>query len=492
TSCAPLFEAAFAVGVITEEDVWQRARLALEAGNVALATRMSPRLSPEHALPVAALTPANADPARYLAKLNFKHANAGQRLVVQFALQRLARRQLQLAYDRWQKIAENFTPEEQRYAWGWLGYAAARNQDARALGWFKKAGDAPLNAQQLAWRARAALRALDWREVQATIEKMPPQQQQESAWRYWRARALKAQGQSDAANTLFWGQSSEHDFYGLLAAEEVGSAMPRMLPTTWRPGADDLNAMQSRPSIQRVLELYRMDLRPEAYKEWVWTVRNFDDKQLLTAAEIARRNELYDRAINTSELTRQLHDFNMRYLAPYREVLRDHIQNNKLDEAWVYGLMRQESRFVAQAKSSVGAAGVMQIMPATAKWIARKMGLKDYRHALLHDVDTNLMLGTYYMKTVLDWFDGNPAMASAAYNAGPARARQWRGDTPLEGAIYVETIPFDETREYVKKVMSNTMYYAERFGQTRRSLKDRLGVIAARSAENQKPIPDEQ
>ena len=167
-------------------------------------------------------------------------------------------------------------------------------------------------------------------------------------------------------------------------------------------------------------------------------------------------------------------------------------QQRRLEEAWVYGLMRQESRFVTVAKSSAGASGLMQIMPATARWLARKLGMKDYRTPLVRQMETNVILGTYYMKTVLAWFDNSPVLASAAYNAGPSRARQWRGDTALEGAIYAETIPFEETRDYVKKVMSNTVYYAQLFGQPPRSLKQRLGVIEGKNAVNQQPIPDEK
>jgi soluble lytic murein transglycosylase len=237
------------------------------------------------------------------------------------------------------------------------------------------------------------------------------------------------------------------------------------------------------PGIRRAVALYRMDLRTDARAEWSWAVHNLDDKHLLAAAEVARRHGIYDRAIGTAERTVQLHDFNLRYLAPYRAELEPHIRENDLDEAWVYGLMRQESRFATQAKSGVGAAGLMQIMPATARWVARKLGMKGYRRALIHELDTNLRLGTYYLKTVLSRFDNNPVLASTAYNAGPSRAQQWRGKIPLEGAIYAETIPFDETRHYVKKVMSNTVYYAKLFGQPVESLKQRLGVIAPKDAD---------
>ena len=252
---------------------------------------------------------------------------------------------------------------------------------------------------------------------------------------------------------------------------------------SYQPSDAEVTAIQALPAIQRTLLLYRMDMRAEAAKEWAWATRNFSDRLLLIAAEVARRNEMYDRSINAADRTVQLHDFNLRYPAPYRENMQENLHKHGLEEAWVYGLMRQESRFASKAKSDAGAAGLMQIMPDTARWVARQIGMKGYRKGLIHQLDVNIKLGTFYMKTVSHQFDDNPVLASAAYNAGPTRAKQWCGPQPLEGAIYIETIPFDETRDYVKKVMSNTIYYSKVFGQTSLSLKQRLGTIEAQKRE---------
>ncbi len=492
-SCATLFEAALAKGVINEQDIWTRVRLALESGNVSLAKQLAGKLPQKLTFPSAALDKAAADPEHYLSKTKFDKDSAAQRLIALFALHRLAKQHPQLAYAQWEKLAANFPEAEQHYFFGWLAYEAARSLDARALEWYRAAGDTPLTEAQLAWRARAALRAQDWHEVWAGVTAMTPQQQQEGAWRYWKARALIELGRVADAQAIFTGLSREYNFYGQLAAEELGAAPASgIVSASYQPGKEELNWMQTLPGIQRTFALYRMDLRPEAAKEWAWAIRKFDDRKLLAAAELARRNAMYDRSINAADRTSALHDFNLRYPAPYRESLQGRLREHGLEEAWVYGLMRQESRFATQAKSNVGAAGLMQIMPATAKWVARKMGMRDYRKALIHETEVNLKLGTYYMKNVLSSFDNNAVMASAAYNAGPGRARQWRGEQPLEGAIYAETIPFDETRDYVKKVMSNTVYYAKLFGQPGSSLKQRLGVIDAKNAENIKPIPDER
>ncbi|MBK8569768.1 MAG: transglycosylase SLT domain-containing protein [Nitrosomonadales bacterium] len=491
-SCAPLFDAAIASGIINATDIWLRLRLALEAGNLTLAKQLSEKLPAKRALSSAELDSAATDQVRYLATAKLDNASEAQRTVAMFALQRLAKQSPQLAYSQWEKKAAYFTADEQYYFYGWLGYEAARKRDARALEWYKAAGEASLAGPQLAWRARAALLTQNWHEVWASINAMTPQQQREGVWRYWKARALKAWGSLPEANVLFAELSNEHNFYGQLAAEEIGVAPAATIPASYQPSKATINAMLAQPAVQRTLALYRMDLRTDAAREWAWAARKLDDQQLLVAAEIARRNGMYDHAINTADRTVQIHDFSLRYLAPYRDVLQGYIRKNELEEAWVYGLIRQESRFVYQAKSPVGATGLMQIMPATARWIAQKIGMKSYRQALVNQLDTHFKLGTYYMKTVLSSLDNSPVLASAAYNAGPARARKWRGESALEGAVYAENIPFDETRNYVKKVMSNTMYYSQLFGQPPRSLKQRLGVITAKNAVNQQAIPDER
>ncbi|ADE10406.1 lytic transglycosylase domain-containing protein [Sideroxydans lithotrophicus] len=492
-SCTPLFDEGLKQGVIGEDDVWQRMRLALENNNTALARELIRKLPKAQVFPAAELTMAARYPRHYLERTKFDKAGKGRRLAALFALQRLARQSPQIAFAHWEHIANYFTEEEQRYFFGWQGYAGALAHDERALQWFSVAGDAALNSKELAWRTRAALRAQNWHEVWESINAMSPQQQSEGAWRYWKGRALKILGRPDEANALFTQLSREYNFYGQLASEELGAAPGAgMSSAHYLPTDAEIEAMQAQPAIQRTLLLYRMDMRTEAAKEWAWATRNFTDQQLLVAAAVAQHNEMYDRSINAADRTVQLHDFNLRYPAPYRDAMQENLHKHGLEEAWVYGLMRQESRFATKAKSDVGAAGLMQIMPDTARWVARQIGMKGYRKGLIHQLDVNIKLGTFYMKTVSHQFDDNPVLASAAYNAGPTRARQWCGTQPMEGAIYVETIPFDETRDYVRKVLSNTMYYSKLFGQTSQSLKQRLGTIEAVNEKNQRSDRNER
>ncbi len=480
-NCMSLVNAAHANGTITVADIGIHIRRALEGSNIALSMQLTKTL-PKSSMPAeSALRSAAKNPARYLAQLTSgDKVHAGQRIAAIFALQYLAKQSPQLAYEQWGKISSHFSAEEHSYFYGWLGFEAARKHDERAVEWYKAAGDSPLTDLQLAWRTRAALRAQNWPEILHSATNMSFAQQQETVWKYWKARALRALGQPNEATIIFTELSEKHDFYGQLAAEEIGK-MPAagMISTDVQANQDELAALRTQPGIQRVIALYRMGLRTEAAKEWAWVTRDFNDTQLLLAAEIAREHKMHDYVINTADRTVQNHDFNMRFHAPYRDAMQQHILTYRLEEAWVYGLMRQESRFVSQAISVAGAAGFMQIMPATARWAAQKIGMKNYRKESIHEMDTNLKLGTYYMKNMLSSLDNSPVLASAAYNAGPNRARRWRAKNAMEGAIYIETIPFDETRNYVKKVMSNTVHYARVFGHSPMQLKQRLGIVEA-------------
>ena len=487
-ACTPLFDALVRSGQITVADVWARIRFAFELGNVGVATRVAAYLPATQALDVRSLEAIAANPQAWVERKGTHPATRPERETVMFAVHRLARSAPQQAAYIWNRMADRFAAPERAYVWGWIAYYGAMRHDPAALEWYGRAGE--LTELQLAWRVRAALRARNWAEVLAATDAMWENQAREPAWRYWRARALKASGRSGEANALLAPLATEHHFYGLLASEELGAG--NTVPgQVYKPSADEVKAIGALGSIRRALAFYRLDLRVEGNREWLWTIKGFDDKQLLAAAELARRNELWDRAINTAEQTVQLHDFSVRYLAPYRDILSSYAREQGLDEAWVYGLIRQESRFISGAKSGVGASGLMQLMPATARWVAGKLGLKDYRQSLVNQVDLNVSLGTYYLKHVLDLLDNQPVLASAAYNAGPGRAKAWRPvDAAMEGAVYSETIPFNETRDYVKKVMANAVYYAQGFGAQLKSLKQRLGVIAPKSRANDRPLDD--
>jgi len=486
-SCTPLFDTLLEIQQLSEEDVWTRVRLALEAGQVGLANRVAGWLPKGQAPDARVLTSISGNPAAYLNDLRADLKSRASRETAMFAVHRLARSSPQQAAAHWTKLASRFTEEERSYVWGMLGYFGAMRHDPAALDWFSRASG--MSDLQLGWKVRAALRAKRWSEVQAAIDAMTPKEAEDPAWRYWKARALKVTGREAEAVAILKPLSADFSFYGQLATEDLGGSV-QAPPQAYKLTEQDVAAVAARPGIQRALILFRLDIRLEAVREWIWAIRGMTDRQLLAAAEVARRNTVYDRAINTADRTVFEHDFGLRYLAPYRDQLKAAARQVDLDEAWVNGLIRQESRFIAQAKSRVGAGGLMQLMPATAKWVAGRIGLKDWHWSQVNDVDTNLSLGTYYLRHVLDTLDGSPVLASAAYNAGPGRARAWRADQSMEAAIYAESIPFNETRDYVKKVMSNSSYYAHNFSQQMQSLKARIGVIEPRARDREKPLGD--
>ncbi|MDP1674817.1 MAG: transglycosylase SLT domain-containing protein [Burkholderiales bacterium] len=486
-SCDPLFDALVRSQQLSTEDVWTRVRLALEAGQAGLASRVAAFLPKGQAPDASLLAAILGNPTAHLADARLELKSRAGREAAMFAVHRLARTSPQQAATHWTRLAPRFSEEERAYVWGMIGYFGAMRHDPAALEWFSRAKD--MSDLQLGWKVRAALRAQRWPEVLASIEAMTPKEAEDPAWRYWRARALKTVGREAEALALLKPLSAEYSFYGQLAQEDLGGKV-HAPAAAYKPTEQDIAAMAARPGIRRALALFQLDVRLEAVREWLWAIRGLSDRQLLAAAEVARRNSVYDRAINTAERTVFEHDFGLRYLAPYRDQLKAAARQLDLDEAWVNGLIRQESRFIAQARSRVGASGLMQLMPATAKWVAGKIGLKDWQWSQVTEIETNISLGTYYLRHVLDTLDGSPVLASAAYNAGPGRARAWRAGERMEAAIYAESIPFNETRDYVKRVMANSSYYAHNFSLQAQSLHGRIGVIEPRRRDREKSLGD--
>ncbi|MEY2633011.1 MAG: hypothetical protein RIR00_1665 [Pseudomonadota bacterium] len=475
---------------VLADDVWIRVRRQVETNKLSWARQTLFYLPNSQSPDPRQLEQMLDRPPVYLARLpaNWFTTRPGRELVL-LAISRVARSEPAMAAEHLEKLQARLGAAERQWAWGQVAWQAAQRHLPQAMEWYALTGDTQLSDEVMEWKVRAALRARDWAMVHRTIERMPPALAALPEWTYWLGRAHKAGGQLEVANQLFARIAGQTHFYGNLADEELGRSVPvqpRPRPLT----PEELNGAIQNPGLRRALAFFRLEARTEGVKEWAWTLRGMSDRELLAAAELARRQGIYDRAINTADKTQSEHDFSLRFLAPYSEQVRPAARNQALDDAWVYGLMRQESRFVTSAKSSVGASGLMQLMPKTAEWVAKKIGLKNFQPGRVNDTETNVLLGTSYMRMVMDNLDNHPVLASAAYNAGPGRARKWRAEVPLEGAIYAETIPFSETRDYVKKVMSNAVYYSTQFNNRPDSLKARLGVVGARNGGEPPKIED--
>jgi soluble lytic murein transglycosylase len=474
-ACAALVAQLAQTGQFTTADLLAQLRLAGEQHATGPARRITLLLGGSDARAAQAVDLPAVAMARGVGASSLDHE------IYLVALGRMARTSLKLATVALNKNAAKLSAEERAIGWSNVALAASMTLAPEAYGYWQQAGNAPLSDYQREWKTRIALRRGDWKMVRATIEAMPPEQQQQGAWTYWLGRALQAQGRKEDGEALFRRIASQNSFYGQLAMDELGMQVT-IPPAAVPPTPAELAQASANPGFKRALKFFAMRMRFEGTREWNWTVSNFNERQLLAAAEYARQNAILDRMVNTSERTRTEFDYTQRFPAPHDDILQPTAQNLGLDRAWVYGLIRQESRFITDARSGVGASGLMQVMPSTAKWVAGKIGLSDYAHDMLHDIRTNITLGTNYLNMVLGNAEGSQVLATAAYNAGPGRARTWRGllDAPMEGAVFVETIPFEETRTYVRNVMSNATNYAALFDKRPQSLKARLGTVTPR------------
>jgi soluble lytic murein transglycosylase len=480
--------------VLSTDDVWQRALLATEFNRPRL---LRPALGLIHAADEKTLTELIDNPGRFLARRPGTGA-ADQKLGL-LALMRLAASDPEATAELLETTWAHRLPLAlTATAWAHVGKQAALKQLPQAgdhaqrawLLWNATAlpGDTPpWSDDLLAWQVRAALRmpADDrdrWPLVRRAIEAMSPAQRQDGAWVYWQARAEQAlappgppgDAAREAALSALASIAAQPGFYGLLATESLGGLL--LLPAPPAPlTADEQAAARSQPGLARALQLVALGLRDEGVREWNYTLRGLGERELLAAAQWACERGVWDRCINTSERTRSEIDVAQRYPLALRESVVARARAVGLDPALVFGLIRQESRFVAEIRSSAGALGLMQLMPATARWTARKVGL-EFRPAMIADPEVNLLLGSAYFKRLLDDFDGSPALAAAAYNAGPGRPRHWRDGPLVEPAAWIESIPFNETRDYVKKVLSNAVWYAVLLGQPAPTLRSRLGA----------------
>ena len=513
TGCMTMASSLFEVKILTVDDVWLKARHALFAGRPKAAQQAVSLLGEAE---TKIFTEMLAQPTRFLNRKFFAlQGMYGE--ILTLALIRAATtnpaligEQLQ---DRWER---KLPPELAAWAWFAVGKQAAINLQPEAHEYFQRAefwlssksrsghDNRPINLPDdgFAWQVRAALRAPQgprWVQIQKAIDSMSPAQATDSTWVYWRARSLQglaegakepeSQALQNQARRLLESIAHQMNFYGKLAAEDLGRPVPIPAKPASLTAEERANTVRN-PGLDRALSLIAMGLRSEGEREWNFTLRGMNDRQLLAAAQWACDLEVWKTCINTSDRTQTEIDLTQRFPMPFRQEVTAQAQQAGLDPAYVYGLIRQESRFIMDARSHVGASGLMQLMPATARWTAKKIGLP-YSPDLITNRDVNLKLGTSYLKLVLDDLGGSQAMAAAAYNAGPSRPRRWRDGPVLEVAAWTESIPFNETRDYVKKVLSNATYYSTLLRNEKPSLKTRMGqVIGPRDSASLVPNPE--
>ena len=505
-------------------DVWREARISMEANRARAATNAVQIVSPDASTLVGEI---NTSPLKFL---NSRATATGKdrKELVTLALIKLATVDADAAAaaleNKWSPI---LSAEERSWAWGVIGKQAALKLSDQANNYYANARNEHLNDDLLGWKVRTALRSGDagrsWPVVLAAVNAMSDEGRKDSTFVYWKARALDAivaaspggnaerakaaakraalaamtseagqatpalmpdSGPLDEARKLLESIASPRGFYEMLAMEELDQRItapprPAILTAQEKEGAR-LNA-----GLNRALYAITIGLRSEGVREWNYSTNlhtrgGMNERELLAAADFACERQVWDRCINTSERTKEGMDTDQRFPMPFKDNVVRRSREIGLDPAYVYGLIRQESRFIMDARSSVGASGLMQVMPATARWTAKKIGMDGFNVTQLNDHSTNIAIGTAYLKLALDDFAGSMPLAAAAYNAGPSRPRAWRNGPQMEAAAWAENVPFAETRDYVKKVLANTTMYAAILSGQPQSLKARLGSVGPR------------
>ncbi len=459
--CDPVFAVLYGRNSLTSEDVQQRVDKAMANGSVGLAQVLARRLPREARERVALWVRALRRPVALLNdRASLRSADHGEAIAVD-ALKRLARSDADQAMnylDRYRKdglLTEAHAAQVRRT----IALRAAYSRDPEAWSWLSALPDSVRDAQVRSWTAQAALAAQDWEHVVAAVADLPASERDSLHWRYWKAYALDRLGRDKEAYAIYREVAGHRNYYGFLAADRL--AMPYSMnadPVTY--DQDAVNRLGERPGMRRAREFFRLGILTEARREWTHAVSGLSNTGLKRAAVLASQWGWYDRAIHCANRAGLDDALGLRFPTPYRRDMERYGQSRGVDPALLYALARKESAFAPDARSRVGALGLMQLMPGTGRRVARLLNQRLGSTADLFDVDTNVSLGSAYLSQVLGRFGDNPVLAAAAYNAGPDKVSEWLNKNPNQpAALWIENITYGETRDYVKSLMAFSVVF---------------------------------
>ncbi len=476
--CDPLFERWYAGGGPEQALIWSRVVLAMRAGETRLAKYLARRLQGDYRRRFGQWLALRRAPARMLGDPALRGADAPARTLLVDGLQRLARSDVEQALARWRELEPvvPFLPRERARVLRSLAIAAVRQESGLARDLLESLPPAARDATLRRYRLRWALAREQWRRLLAW-NREDPWNPGPHRWRYWQGRALELTGRPGAGRRILERLARERDYYGFLAAERIGRPH-HYAEQPVRPGAEEIETVAADPAIARAHELWLLGMNSSARREWNFAMDRLGPRFWPAAAWLAGSWGWHDRAIVTLGRARSYDDLALRFPVVWREEVLRQARRNGLDPALVLGLMRAESAFIEDAVSPAGALGLMQLMPATGRRMAKVIG-HPLRHRLeLLQADNNIPIGTAYLKKVLERFGGNPVLAIASYNAGPHRVRRWLPERGCESAErWIEQIPFNETRRYVRRVLFYTTLYHHRLQGEQRPLRSWLAPV---------------
>ncbi len=476
--CDPAFELLEKSDLMTDELVWERIQLAMENGNTGLASYLSRRLDGVYKQWADRWLTIHNNPDKGTTDPQYEDDPIAHRILT-YGIKRLARQNINKAVDHWEKLMARyyFTPREKAETDLAIALQAAKNRHPRATELLDKVENFAVNDELFHMRLLTALNNYDWPQLRKWTEGAPPFEEIKHRWIYWHARAVEQTGDSEKAKQIYASIADERDYYGFLAADRIGTAY-QMHHNPLPENPEEKNRIANMPGILRARELLALvDVYP-ARREWHHALNLMTSYQMEIAASLAADWGWYDRVILTMHAARAYDDLVLRFPLLFQTIIDENVKKRGLDPGWVYALVHSESAFMEEVKSTAGALGLMQVMPQTGKETARRMGLKSFKTNHLLEADKNVPIGSTYLKEMFDRFNGNIVLATAAYNAGPHRVYSWMPKSGcIEPDIWVEKIPFDETRKYVRKVLFYASIYDWRLQHDVAPLKQRMAVV---------------
>ncbi|MDA8416940.1 MAG: transglycosylase SLT domain-containing protein [Betaproteobacteria bacterium] len=460
SSCDIPFRQLFAAHRLTTTDLWTAMRHALAHNRLRQARYINSFFPPFQGINEDHLSLAEERPQQFLDDNPILDASTrpAQRELWLYALQRLANHHPEDAINIWNDIAPRLSAEDRNFGWQQLALQSAMNLDPKAFEWFQQASSPTGNDEWITWKIRSALRQQEWASVLDGVAQLSPSESRKPVWLYWKSQALIAEQRPQEAAILLDRLVDDPSYYGLLSREERHLPLTLPLPDK-QPDGNPQKYLTT--LLERPLRLYQLGLIPEAQREWKFIEPNLTAVQHWQAAQLAYHLNWYDRSIHSAEHATGLMDATLLFPTPYEASVNYSAHLFNLDSSWLYAIIRQESRFFAEAKSQTGAQGLTQLMPATARWAAKRLHLTPLHHEDITQPDTNILLGSYYFSH-LQQLLGNPILATIGYNAGPLRAQRWATQPFPDARIFIENIPFDETRDYVEQVSYNQVMYQKR------------------------------
>ncbi|GAB2553639.1 transglycosylase SLT domain-containing protein [Rhodanobacter koreensis] len=478
-ACDPVLNAAHDQGLLTTARLWTRIDRAADAGQAGTIAGLANWLPADDSAAAQRLALALRDPAGAAAAAASWPDTSRNTQAVTLALSRLARRQSASADSAWQQLQARFSfsePQRNQILHA-LALFHATDFDDGALARLIALPPAAQTDASREWRVRVALAQQEWSAVLAAIDAMPPDQQQNGEWRYFRARALAATGQTGPAQALYASLARETTFFGFLAADQLGQPYA-ICPTAPIDDPHQQQALLAQPGLQRAFELFMVDLPKLARREWARALDGADERTQVLAVKLADARGWYDRAAFTLNHGEAMHYYTLRFPLASQDGVVPQAEQAGIDPAWAYGILRAESAWMSDARSGADARGLMQLVPATAELVAKRNGLNWNGGDSLYDPSVNIELGTRYLAQMAERYNGAPWLASAAYNAGPNRVDQWvAARSKLAPDLFIATIPFKETREYVARVMDFSVMYDWRLHGKAVPLSDRMTAI---------------